>query len=255
MRRVAQRQLAFDLRQVARLHLGAGGEERRWRWLRGGMTPLTISSWVCDVQLAQFADGSPRFVDGDGLGVQHEGEARLRRVAHHRPARARTCAWRSGSAAAGPMQVWPLPCAGGVDSTGSTRPAVPAGAGVWPVGAVSKIDDVELLLPIGCVVQHQKIGKAVEGGHFGGAGAAHLLFHHLHHLRRKGGAQGRHRAVDVLLGRLVGVDLHRPQVGARRRVGVIWWPISCSKTSARLEAGSVVTISVRFAFIGVIQEP
>ncbi len=29
-------------------------------------------------------------------------------------------------------------------------------------------------------------------------------------------------------------------------MAVIWWPIGCSKTSARLEAGSVVTISVRW---------
>jgi hypothetical protein len=37
-----------------------------------------------DVQFAQFADGAPRFMDGDGFRVEDEGEARLRRIAQDR---------------------------------------------------------------------------------------------------------------------------------------------------------------------------
>ena len=81
---------------------------------------------------------------------------------------------------------------------------------VWPVGAVSKITTSKAVPFVGRHVQ--EVGETVEGGHFGRAGPAHLLFHHLHHLRRESGADGRHGPVDVFLGRPVGVDLHGPQV-------------------------------------------
>ena len=78
------------------------------------------------------------------------------------------------------------------------------------MGAVSKITTSKAA-PVGRRLQ--EIGEAVEGGHLGRARAAHLLFHHLHHLRREGGADRRHGAVLVFLGGPVGVDFHRPQVG------------------------------------------
>ena len=80
-----------------------------------------------------------------------------------------------------------------------------------------KDDDIKGFAVIGWCLQ--KIGEAVKGGHFRRAGAAHLLFHHLHHLQREGGADGRHGAVDVFLRGLIGVDFHRPQVGNTRDRG------------------------------------
>ena len=108
-----------------------------------------------------------------------------------------------------PMQVCPLPAlAASMDwlhSAGSSSKRM-----VWPVGAVSKIT-ISKTVPFsdGHI---QEIGEAIKGGHFRRAGTAHLLFHHLDHLRREGSANGRHGAIDVFLRGWIRIDLHGPQI-------------------------------------------
>ena len=58
----------------------------------------------------------------------------------------------------------------------------------------------------------QEIHKPVKGCHLGRTRAAELLFHDLDDFRREQSTNGSQSAILVLLGGLVGIDLHGPQI-------------------------------------------
>ena len=189
------------------MHLGASGEERVGAGL-GRDDAVDDQLVVGDAQLAQLGNCALGLFDGHSLGVQHEDEGRGRGVAHqgHRALvlvlgvlnRRRRANAGLTAALAGSID--------GLAPLGRQFQQAQGGAS----GRGVEDHDVE-----GLAVGRrrvEKVGEAVEGGHLGGARTTHLLFHHLHHLRWESGANGRHGVVDVLLGGLVRVDLHGPQV-------------------------------------------
>ena len=157
----------------------------------------------------------------------------------------------SAIAAAGPMHVWPAPASASEmlfdQASGSSSRRT-----VWPVGAVSKITRSKPAPPAGGERgsrRVEEVGEAVERGDLGGARPGELLLHDPHDLGREDLADRRQRPVGVLGGRRSGSISIAHRFGTPA-IGVIAWPIGCSNTSARFDAGSVVTIRTRRAGVG-----
>ncbi len=178
-----------------------------WRWLRGASTKMKV---VC-AAVAHGGQGALVLV----LGVLDGG----------------------GRADAG----LPAARAGGVDRLAPLGRQLQQADGVAG-GAVSKITTSKAVPFIGRQVQ--EIGEAVKGGHFGGAGpliCSSITCTIWGGKAARMGAMARSIYSWVALSGSISMA-HRFGTPA---IGVTWWPIACSNTSARLEAGSVVTISVR----------
>ncbi len=200
------------------MHFGAGGKERiqcafGWDDAVDDQAEVVRCPVCCNspiarrVSLMEIASGCRTKTNTGLSGLAHGGQGALVLVLGILDGRRRADAGL------------PAARAGRIDGLAPLGGQLQQADGVTGGGGVED-DHIKSCTVIGGHIQ--KIGEAVEGGHFRRAGAAHLLFHHLHHLRREGGADGRHGAVDVLLGGVVGVDFHRPQIGdARNRRDVM----------------------------------
>jgi len=152
----------------------------------------------------------------------------------------------SAIAAAGPMHVWPEPAADSAmlfdQASGSSSRRT-----VWPVGAVSKITRSNDSPPAGGAAgavgsrKSAKRSNAATSAVHGPASCSSMT------RTISGGKISRIgasvRSVYSAVARSGSISIaHRFGTPA---IGVIAWPIGCSNTSARLEAGSVVTIRTR----------
>ena len=156
----------------------------------------------------QFIHRPARLAQRGRLGLKHEGEGGRGGVAHNRDgALILVLGVLDGGRRADTRLTAAL--LGRVDAA---RPLDRQRDQAQGVAGGRGIEDHDLEDPAAIRWHVDKVGEAVEGGYLSRAGAAHLLLHHRHNLRREGGADGSHRVIDVLGGRLVGVDLHRKEV-------------------------------------------
>ncbi len=162
-----------------------------------------------NAQFAQLGRSPLGLFDGDGFRVQDEDERRVCRIAH--------CRQRAFVLCAGVLNSGRRPNTGLAGALGGlVDGAAPLGRQFQQAQRVTggggvEDDHVERLAVLGRHIH--KVGETIEGGHFGGTRAAHLLFHHLHHRQREGRPDGGHGAVDVFLGGAVRVNFHGPEVG------------------------------------------
>ena len=196
--------------QMSILHRDPRREEGPRRLVRG-QDPVDDQLRRDDAEPAEFgARASSRRSPSPPAG----GRTRTGSAPSRSAPRARSYfAFASAIAAAGPMHVWPEPASASemlfVQASGSSSRRT-----VWPVGAVSKMTRSKASPPAGRCEDSgiQEVGEAVECRDLGGARPGELLLHDPHDLGREDLADRGQRAVGVLGGRLVGVDLHRPQV-------------------------------------------
>ena len=137
--------------------------------------------------LRQLADGPRRLLDGGGLRLEHEDEGASARSRASSSARAHTCAWRPGWRRPGRCRSGRCPAAASsmerLHSAGNSSSRM-----VCPVGAVSKITVSNAARAPGSAGRRtggrsRKSTKRSKAATSAGAGAGHLLFHHLHDLR------------------------------------------------------------------------
>ena len=238
-------QLPGDLGEVALLHRDARREERR-RALLGREDPVDDQLGRDDPEACELRAGALGLGDRGRLGMEHEREPGAILVTERRQR--------------------PLVLDLGLGDRGRRADARLAGARLGLADALGpglgQLQEADRV-PRRCRVEDhevegiaahrdecrcrrvEEVGEAVEGRHLGGAGPRELLLHDRDDLFGEDLADRRERAVGVLGRRLVGVDLHRPQARAPPAIAVTAWPIGCSNTSARFDAGSVVTIRTR----------
>ena len=150
-------------------------------------------------------------------------------------------------AAAGPMQVWPLPwLAASMDwlhSAGSS-----SRRRVWPVGAVSKITTSKVLpSAAGTSRKSVKRSKEATSAVQGPLICSSITCTICGGKAARRGAMARSMYSWVAWSGSISMA-HRLGTPA---MGVTWWPISCSNTSARLEAGIGGDDQRALAFVGV----
>ncbi len=210
-----------------------------------GTIPLTISSVVTMPRRASSAPA--RFVSAIAVASGWRTNAKRVRTGSRSAASARSyLTLASAIAAAGPMHVWPAPASASEmlldQASGSSRRRT-----VCPVGAVSKITRSKASPLVGTSAgavgsrKSAKRSKAATSAVHGPASCSSMTATICSGKISRIGASVRSVYSAVALSGSISIA-HRPGTPA---IAVMAWPMGCSNTSARLDAGSVVTIRTR----------
>ena len=205
-----QRQGAGDLAQIPLLHLDPSGVEGCRRLVRGH-DAVDDQLTRGNAELRELCARAPRLGQSRALGLEHEDEMRPAPIAQRAKSalvlclRISDCRGRADARLAGASR-------GLGDAPGPGLRQLEQADGV-PGRRRVEDDEIERRGSAGrrCGVGVEEVGEPVERGNLGRTRSGELLLHDLDDLGREDLSDRRERSVGVLRGRLVRVDLHRPE--------------------------------------------